>query len=309
MGRLPGSKNKKPKVAIGGSWRLTCFTEYDMERDMEELASNFQYLAYSQEVCPTTGRPHFQCFAYSAKKIPFGVWKKHLGVSHFEKCAGSLEDNEKYCSKESDGKLIKYGIRPMASGHKVGLTAFCEALRDGRDLEEVTREDPVTRCMYANGLKAVAQAYFNKRIADARPKGVAPEVIYVWGPSRTGKSEWCRDQQDITYACPMTDKFKWKDGYKGEEAVLYDNVDLNNFIPSALLVEIDKYPIQVPYKGGFYEWRPKKIYITSVHSPRTLAERGGFDQPAELLGRITRVVKYAEYFDPSRAFKMTLDFD
>lgn len=266
-----------------------------MERDMAELASHFQYLAYGEEVCPTTGRPHFQCFAYSTKKMRFTQWKSILGKSNFRKCNGTLEQNEEYCAKE--GTYIKYGIRPMASGHKVGLTAFCEALRDGRDFEELKCEDPVTACMYNNGLKAVALAFQNKRMKESRPDRVRPEVIYIYGPPGTGKSDYARIRYPGLYDVSDADNYKWKDDYRGEETVLYDNIDKTNFNRTALLREIDKYAIRCPVKGGFVNWRPKRIFITSVYSPEELAEQ--FNDPREFLRRITTRLSYDDYFDPS----------
>lgn len=286
---------KPPKPPTTDPFRLVCFTEYDIERDMAELASHFQYLAYGEEVCPTTGRQHFQGFAYTAKAQRWSWYKKIFGKSHFEKCVGTLEDNEKYCSKE--GTFIKYGTKPMGNGNKRSLAVFCEKLRDGADLEECICEDPVTACMYNNGLKAVALAFTNKRMKEARPDRVRPEVIYIYGPSGTGKSDYARIRYPGLYDVSDADHYKWKDGYNGEETVLYDNIDKTNFNRTALLREIDKYAIRCPIKGGFVNWRPRRIFITSVFSPEELAEQ--FNEPKEFLRRITTRLSYEDYFDPS----------
>ena len=88
---------------------------------------------------------------------------------------------------------------------------------------------------------------------------------------------------------PDDDFYKWKDGYAGQEAVLYDNMSPTNIKPTRLLKEIDRYFIQVPIKGGFIGWRPRRIYITTTYHPDHMAAEGGFSLPAEFTRRLTHV--------------------
>ena len=150
-------------------------------------------------------------------------------------------------------------------------------------------EHPTEYVMYHNGLKSLATLAVNKKLK-AIPKDFAPDVIYIWGPPGVGKTRYVRDNEPNLYDCPADDKYKWKDGYLGHEAVLYDNLTVA-INPVALLKEIDRYPIQVPYKGGFLKWRPRRIYLTSVYHPDDLARIGGFSDPREFTRRIT-TVKY-----------------
>lgn len=273
--------------------RLVCFTEYNMERDMAALAAEFQYLCYGEEICPSTGRKHFQGFAYNAVDQRPSWWKKRFGVTHFEFCKGDLHQNEVYCQKE--GQYHEFGTKPMGNGKKRSLAVFCERLQAGEQLEDVMCDDPVTACQYSNGLKAVAQAITNKRLKEARPDRVRPEVIYIYGPPGTGKSDYAHIRYPDLYDVSDADNYKWKDGYKGEETVFYDNLDLNNFNKTVLLREIDKYAIRCPVKGGFVNWRPKRIFITSIYPQYELAKV--FNNETEFLRRITTVLTVDDYYD------------
>jgi hypothetical protein len=119
---------------------------------------------------------------------------------------------------------------------------------------------------------------------------MAPEVIYIYGPPGSGKTRYVRDLEPNIYDCPEDDQYKWKDGYSGEDAVLYDNIRTDNIKPTRLLKEIDRYFIQVPIKGGYIGWRPKRIYITSIHPLIVFANESGFSDPREFTRRVTQTV-------------------
>lgn len=55
---------------------------------------------------------------------------------------------------------------------------------------------------------------------------------------------------------------RWFDGYTGQPVALFDDfrgeLDLGN-----MLRLLDRYPMDVPVKGGFANWVPRRIYITS----------------------------------------------
>jgi hypothetical protein len=60
---------------------------------------------------------------------------------------------------------------------------------------------------------------------------------------------------------------EWFDGYEGQKLVLFDDFDKGQISFRLLLRLLDRYPMQVPIKGGFVEWCPRVIYITSNLGP------------------------------------------
>lgn len=86
-------------------------------------------------------------------------------------------------------------------------------------------------------------------------------VIVLWGQAGTGKTRYCYDQFPELYSCPDS-SLKWFDGYQGESTVLIDDYR-GTADESFLLKLLDIYPLQVPVKGGFAQWRAQTILITS----------------------------------------------
>ena len=87
-----------------------CFTVFGLD-ETQEIELNRQlgmlcvtYL-YGKEICPTTGRQHFQGFMRLKKAMRITELKL-IGKPHLEACKGNEEQNERYCSK--DGNVVRY---------------------------------------------------------------------------------------------------------------------------------------------------------------------------------------------------------
>lgn len=280
-------KNEKTR------FRLCCFTIFDMSYDFTKLQDKLQYYAYGKEIAPSTGQEHYQCFGYSDVAQRWTWWKKLLAPHHFEQCHGTLEQNDRYCRKE--GQFTEWGQKPMGNGKKRTLAVLAESVEraaaEGLPLCEVVTQPEVaaTYIQYHNGIAAFYDKCLEKK-ARTVDKNFAPEVHYIWGLPGTGKTRSVQQLEPSIYDIPADDGYKWKDGYSGEEAVLYDNVDPKNITaPSRFLKEIDRYFILVPKKGGHIAWRPRRIYITSVMPPDLFALQAGFSLPAEFTRRVTKI--------------------
>jgi hypothetical protein len=60
---------------------------------------------------------------------------------------------------------------------------------------------------------------------------------------------------------------RWFDGYSGQLTVIFDDFDGKQVEFRFLLRLLDKYPMQVPVKGGFVNWVPRFVFITSNAYP------------------------------------------
>lgn len=285
-----------PATNENAPFRGACLTIFG--EPPEALPDKLQYFAYAQETCPTTGNKHLQCFAYAARAMRLTGWKKIFKGAHIEEMRGTFAQNEKYCSKE--GQLIEMGERPMDNGKKRTLQELCtevrEGAQEGKPLSDIIMEseNQHTFVQYHSGIKTLHAMAVSYKLARV-DKDFAPDVIYIYGTPGCGKTRYVHSKEAQLYDCPEPSFYGWKDGYSGQEAVLYDNVRPDNIKPVTLLKEIDRYFIQVPIKGGFVGWRPKRIYITSLYKPIQLAEQAGFSNPQELIRRITKVVDMDEH--------------
>jgi len=280
---MPETKN--------ATFRAACITHYG--EAWEELPEKLQYIAFAEETCPTTGRKHYQAWAYAKTPMRLTGWKKIFPGDHIEQMMGTFAQNDQYCSKENE--LTTYGEKPMSNGKKRTLVELVEEVtagaEEGQPLQDIVMESEhkATFVQYHGGLSKLHAMAVNYKLSKV-DKNFAPEVIYVHGEPGSGKSRWVREQDPDVYDIPQDDSYKWKDGYSGQDAVVYENVSVNNIKnPERLLKEIDRYFIQVPIKGGFTGWRPKRIYITTVYQPEHFADQVGFSKPSEFTRRITQV--------------------
>ena len=122
-------------------------------------------------MCPTTGKEHWQCFAYVLRAQRWSWWKKLLSPHHFEMCHGDLASNERYCKKE--GQWQEYGVKPMGNGKKRALAEACEAIKAGAKIRRIAQDYPTEFTMYHNGLKALAREIAGAKLAEI-PDDFAP---------------------------------------------------------------------------------------------------------------------------------------
>lgn len=93
-----------------------------------------------------------------------------------------------------------------------------------------------------------------------------PKEVFVYqGPTGTGKSRevWEREDPEFTEdkLYVVADNYWW-DGYRGQEAVLFEEFT-GQWKIEWLLRVLDRYPMRVPFKGGFVPLKAKRIYFTS----------------------------------------------
>lgn len=279
-----------PETNEKTTFRSCAFT-WNNKSEITTLHEKLQYIGYSNEVAPTTGTPHLQGWAYAKSPMRLTGWKKVLPGAHIEEMRGTFAQNDVYCSKSAE--LIHLGTRPMGNGQRRDLKDLADAVVDaattGKRLSEVVTEEEnrATFVQYHNGITALYRHAVTEKLRRV-DKDFAPEVHYIYGAPGSGKTRYVYDQEPGLFRVPDHDGYKWKDGYAGEDAVLYDNMSIKNCTrPEALLQEIDRYFIQVPVKGGYIGWRPKRIYITSVYPMDIFSIEAGFSHPAEFTRRVT----------------------
>ena len=88
------------------------------------------------------------------------------------------------------------------------------------------------------------------------------------GPPGTGKTRWMDDTHGIGNWITVPDNNgHWFDG-DDHDVILFDDVEAGA-IPSPSLFKrlTDRYPIQVPVKGGYITWKPRVIVFTSNSEP------------------------------------------
>lgn len=252
------------------------------------------YAIAGKELAPSTGALHLQGYAYLSTKCTRAGFKKVVGCSsiHCEPSKGSAIQNQDYCSK--DKQFFEWG-----DPHKVPKQGA------RRDLDEVrSRLDAGASVIDAVGDNFGLFLQYNRglelyRTSQLGHRAWKTSIIWLWGPTGTGKS--CRAHHEA-YATANNapvwsmadDNGQWFQGYNGQEYAIWD--DFCGKAPIGLLLRLfDRYPYDVPFKGGSSHWRVRQLWITSNFSPEQLY--GSCHQWPALQRRIEETRFIGEPFD------------
>lgn len=246
------------------------FTSYVAELKFGDLVKG---VAYQREICPSTGRAHWQGYVEFARPVKRPQAQREIGddKAHLESRKGTRQQAIEYATKE---KTRLAGTEPQ-------LIGSCQNSRGGQgernDLKAVAEE------IKKNGIQAAIEAYPHlyvkfstgmKRLAEAyMPKGQEWRDIQVRclvGPTRCGKSrrvfEFVKERKYFKPAFPEGGR-TWWDGYQGEEILWLDDMDGSWFRFRHLLQILDGYPLKIQTKGGMMNANWKYVFITSNKDP------------------------------------------
>lgn len=127
------------------------------------------------------------------------------------------------------------------------------------------------------------------RFTKDKPRDFATEVHVYWGVTGSGKTKKVFDENSDVW---VHAEGMWFDGYEGQEHVLFDDFHGGVFKLPYLLKLLDRYPMRVPIKGGFVQWKPKKIFITSNLDPKVWFSNAHPEHVAALERRFTEVIHF-----------------
>jgi len=258
-----------------------------------ELRERLRYLVFQEERCPTTGRPHLQGFCILRQPVRTGGLSTELYITgpHAEAARGTDGECAAYCKKQETrlypeqdfyeplGELREHG----GQGHRSDLDGLRERLRAGATYQEVADEHFGSWLRYERGIRSYRNLRSVKRTWVTR-------VVVFWGGTGSGKTRraW-QEAGPEAYALPVGEgPQQWFDGYDGEENVIIDDF-YGNMRISLFLRLTDRYPLQVQVKGGFVNWAPRTIFITSNLSPDNWWPKAPEEIRAAVQRRLTEV--------------------
>lgn len=227
-------------------------------------AGDCTYLCYGIEV-GENGTPHLQGYLERAQMSRLAAIKKIPGLreAHLEPRFGTQEQAIEYCKK--DGKFYEFG-KKKADRQKQNDNLMQERLKsvkkkldEGVKYDEIFESDPVVTVRFDKWIEK--QSMKRKRVRQEDLK-----VLVYYGKPGTGKTRRAYEQYPDIYAIPLG-KDIWFNGYFEQEEVLIDDFCGQMQLKDTLRL-LDRYPIQVPTKGGFVWWLPNTIIITTNVHPR-----------------------------------------
>lgn len=185
---------------------------------------------------------------------------------HLEVARATRDACRAYCMKEEsriEGPWeINHWVPASGQGHRSDLDAVVEAIESGHGMKELAASHPKSIILYSRGIRSLINL-------KSRPRTTAPRVLLFYGPPGCGKTRKAYEDDPDLWASPLSGG-QWFDGYCGEKTALLDDYAgaKSGFSLTASLRLLDRYELQVPFKGGFIWWRPTTIVLTTNYHPR-----------------------------------------
>lgn len=249
-----------------------------VESDLDNLQKlPYVYLLAAAEV-GESGTPHLQGYAELSKPCSLSTLTdllakrahietaidKDMSVIYCKKGAQSkAEWKQLGCNGPSYGKDLVIALEKgerKSPGTRNDIHEVAEQVLCGKRAADIATDHPIVFIKYSKGISAMISA-----LDKPRDKSAPLDVVVHYGPTGTGKT-WKAMADHPTafkYSVAMA---AWFDGYEGQQVAVFD--EFRGQLPFAQLLQLlDVYAVKVQVKGGFREWKPEKIIITSPEHP------------------------------------------
>lgn len=256
--------NTDHDTGMGKNW---CFTVNNFTGEDIQWAERLTavYILVSEEV-GESGTPHLQGLACFEKNMRLSACKKLHPRAHWERCLGTVTQNQNYI-KKLDSKVVVESGTPPATRAATGAAAAAarrllyreavELARGGAPLSEI---EPEFQLRFFNTLKKIRMDIEYQTATLNGP--LANEWHY--GEPGSGKSKHVREAYPDAYIKGLN---KWWDDYADEDVVIIEEVcPTHNFLDHFMKIWSDRYKFRAEVKGGSIVIRPRKIVITSNYS-------------------------------------------
>jgi len=268
----------------------------DDEVRVKILAEKARYAIAGREV-GESGTPHLQCYFYFDNARAFSSMKNALPGAHLEPAKGTAAHNKTYCSKDGS-LLIEHGADNMPKqGDRTDIQSTYDHLNGGGNMRELLDREVNHQCL------RVAETWLKYKES---PKTWKPEVVWYYGESGAGKSHAARATLSEGYWESNADNGGWMDGYDAHDEVFLDDIGPDWFPWKVLLRMLGQEGCNMRVKGGFRQFKPRRIVITSIQHPEEFAQlmktRHHTEPIYQLLRRITEIVNVQSTVEPEAMY-------
>lgn len=205
------------------------------------------------------GTLHYQMYIEAKRAVSMLQVKKLLPLAHIEWAQRPPADCIAYCSKEDTRVSGPHtvGLLKGQQGKRNDLSEFAKAVLDPKkDLRAVVAAQPEMVLKYGAGFQ---------KLCSMRPcvqRTTPRRIVIMVGPTGCGKTMNAIAIGGEDWHWKTADG-NWFDGYCGQKTVIIDEITACDFSLSLFLQLIDRYVFRVAVKGGFTEWNPDTVVMTS----------------------------------------------
>jgi len=221
------------------------------------------------------------------------------GRVHLEVTRGTPTQASEYCKdpakRHPDYRdfLFEKGTLPDALAHQGArndIIRIKKAIDEGAHPDDLAKQDENFGAI-ARGHKFFAH-YYDATVA---PRDSAPLVMVLYGDSGCGKSGAAL-LLPRTYFVPLgSSGTSWFNGYdpRKHDTVVFNEFGGSTMRLSELLQTLDATPILMNIKGGYCQFRPKMVVLTSNVDPKSWYNWENCAHPFEALDRrLTHIWRY-----------------
>lgn len=274
---MGGGKRKNAVSCISQPSRSWVFTLAQPRKQERTFLKSIDCarIVVGLEVAPSTGTLHLQGFITFLRAYRLTQLKKLLPRAHWEraKCA----DAANYCLKER----IWLNKDNRSPGQRKDIEEAYRALETGTPRREFLSTRPSF---------AAVRLYTTLAADYAVPRDFKPTVIWLWGPTGSGKSHTACSLCDDYCVVSLRDRYWF--GYGGQRCVVIDELRATDCPFSALLRFTDRWPCTVPTFYGWQQLRSRLMVITSCQPPADTFRASATEEDLDQLERrITYVIE------------------
>lgn len=266
----------------------------DMQKIENSIKSDPQLLGaiISKEHWTDGGTPHLQGFLRFKKEITINPdWRDQHGLTKAAifRARSSSQNNWDYCKKVGKhtphkpewGEEVWIEIGDAgAQGKRTDIDDVNEAIQSGMGLNEVARTYANVFVKYHGGVSDL-----HHRSQKRRRLPTFPRILVLYGATQTHKSHCAHhlcEMMDTEFYVKTPNTKQWWNGYDGQTVIILE--EFRGSIPfSTLLMLMDRYGLQLEYKGGVTQCQADTIVICSPVHPKNWyqnlgQEEGSLDQ-------------------------------
>lgn len=263
------------------NWCATDFDMLDIKSKYNEYKDIVRYVCWGKEICPKTGRDHYQVWIQFKQKKRLRGCQAFFGTRlHVEPCRGSEYDNEKYCQK--DGKYQSCG-KFILQGARTALESIQNKLNKGKAPIDIAEDEFGLWCCYG---KRWEEYQLQRAARRAKEKIDNKVVIVISGEGRTGKTtaarEWAGRNRLLI---PPSRKMWMPRSWRGEKTVIIEELGAEDDFTFMNMIT-DKWKYNYQYKGGHVEANFPNVVITTNLKQNDLFPNVRPAQRAAFLARV-----------------------